>query len=244
MAFFKLKKTLLIIYHDGRLGQNCRELTLSLLGPKSVIKSKCSKCNKTVTRALLFDVICQSRRPVLWVPDRKQLVSGSDVSSLIISALCQLPPPPPPNPTHHITYTNANTHTHMLMCPREVGSLLPRHLWVSPDGRKASGNERKQPNLSERIRTAVHHAANLQGVEQSRARGSISTTVQAALCMHVCLCIKAVTQGVYMSVCICLFISAGCVRPCVYISALIPVSECVRKHIDLEGVCVCVCVMQ
>lgn len=44
-----------------------------------------------------------------------------------------------------------------------------------------------------------------------------------------------------MSVYICLFISAGCVRPCVYISALIPASEYVRKHIDLGGVCMSVC---
>lgn len=45
----------------------------------------------------------------------------------------------------------------------------------------------------------------------------------------------------HVSVCICLFINAGCVRPCVCISALIPVSECVCKHIDLEGVCMSVC---
>jgi len=42
-----------------------------------------------------------------------------------------------------------------------------------------------------------------------------------------------------VSVCICLFINAGCVRPCVYISTLIPGSECVRKHTDLQGVSQC-----
>ena len=129
--------------------------------------------------------------------------------------------------------------------PQEAGSLSPRHLWVSPDGGKASGNERKQPSLSERIRTAVHHGADLQGV---CGRVHVRVYQQLTQCVCVCVCvykyvhIKSLTHGgVYASVCICLFINAGCVRPCVYISALIPASECVRKHIDLEGVCMSVC---
>lgn len=125
------------------------------------------------------------RRPVLWVADRKQLVSGSHVSSFVISALCQLPPPPT---------TTSHTHTHARARGRR--GLSPRHLWVSPDGRKASGNERKQPNLSEHIRTAVHHAANLQGVHKPvhvEAYQQLSKHPRACVC--VCMRIQSVTHG-------------------------------------------------
>uniref|UniRef100_A0AAV2LFN8 Uncharacterized protein n=1 Tax=Knipowitschia caucasica TaxID=637954 RepID=A0AAV2LFN8_KNICA len=47
--------------------------------------------------------------------------------------------------------------------PREVGSLLPKHLWVSPDGGRGSGIESKQSFLSEGIKTPVHHTTDLQG---------------------------------------------------------------------------------
>lgn len=70
--------------------------------------------------------------------------------------------------------------------PQEAGSLSPRHLWVSPDGGKASGNERKQPSLSERIRTAVHHHADLQGVCR---RVHVKVYQQLTQCVCVCMCI-------------------------------------------------------
>lgn len=86
--------------------------------------------------------------PLLWVADRKQLVPLSPAFFALIVSVSALPFPPAAPQTH----------------PQEAGSLSPRHLWVSPDGGKASGNERKQPSLSVRIRTAVHHGADLQGV--------------------------------------------------------------------------------
>lgn len=80
------------------------------------------------------------------VTDRKQLVPWPPAFSLIVFIIPVFLPAAP------------QTH------PQEARSLSPRHLWVTPDGEKASGNERKQPILSEHIRTAVHHAADLQGV--------------------------------------------------------------------------------
>lgn len=144
----------------------------------------------------------------------KQLVPHS---SLVVSVV-----PPPPHRTR----------------PQEAGSRSPRHLWVSPDGGKASGNERKQPILSEHIRTAVHHCADLRGCVRECACVSIKQQ-WVRVCARMCILSHWPTGSV--CVCICSIINAGCVRPCVYISAFIPASECVRKHIDLEGVCMSVC---
>lgn len=73
-------------------------------------------------------------------------------------------------------------------------SLSPRHLWVSPDGGKASGNERQQPILSERIRTAVYHGTDLQGV---CACVTLSTTDLVCKYVH----IKSLTHREWMWVC-------------------------------------------
>lgn len=101
---------------------------------------------------------------------------------------------------------------------------------MSPDGGKASGNERKQPILSERIRAAVHHGADLRGVFAC-SRMCLSTAAGLSVCENVH--IKSLTH----EECMCAYArSSMCVTPCVYISASIPASECVRKHIDLEGV--------
>lgn len=95
------------------------------------------------------------------------------------------PPRPPKSPSTPLRLTH----------PQEAAFLLPRHLWVSPDGRKASGNERKQPILSERIRMAVHHGAHLQGVCE-RVCATLSTTDQvcARASVHVCVRIKSLTH--------------------------------------------------
>jgi len=101
------------------------------------------------------------RRPYCEVADGKQLVPCPSTFLLIISTTPFSPAAPQTR-------------------PREAGSPTLRHLWVSPDGGKGSGNESKQPILSEHIRAAVHHAADLQGVRMC------ACVTPECLCVQVC----------------------------------------------------------
>lgn len=136
-----------------------------------------------------------------------------------------------------------------------VVSVVPPH---------PTEHARRRPGLARQGTCGCH----LTGEKQVEMKGSsrfcqstsgllsITAPTSGGVCASVRACVSIKQQWVRVCarmcilshwptgsvcVCICSIINAGCVRPCVYISAFIPASECVRKHIDLEGVCMSVC---
>lgn len=140
-------------------------------------------------------------------------------------------------------------------------SILTRRLCRPPH---PTEHARRRPGLARQGTCGCH----LTGEKQVEMKGSsrfcqstsgllsITAPTSGGVCASVRACVSIKQQWVRVCarmcilshwptgsvcVCICSIINAGCVRPCVYISAFIPASECVRKHIDLEGVCMSVC---